>query len=92
VTYRIAFRPRADRDLRALSRDLRERVAAEVRALAQDPRSPDTKALQGPLRGLRRARVGDYRIAYEVDETAGVVTVHAIARRQHFYQEMIRRL
>lgn len=92
MSDRLTFRPRAERDLRDPPRDLQERVAALLRALAADPYLPDTKALRGPLRGLRRLRLGEYRLAYEVDSSAGVLRVHAIAHRRHFYQEPIRRM
>ena len=86
MSYETSFRPRADRDLRALPRDLQKRVAAALTALAEDPRSPDTKALQGQLRGLRRARVGDYRIVYFIRKQVVQVEIVRVAHRREVYR------
>ena len=47
----------------------------------------DTSAevLSGPLHGLLKFRVGDYRVAYTVDRTARVLRVHMVGHRRDIY-------
>ena len=44
--------------------------------------------LKGGLRGLRRLRVGDYRIVYELLDDELVVLVVRVARRGSAYRPM----
>lgn len=43
------------------------------------------KPLQYSFRGLRRLRVGDYRIVYRVDRSVATVTIVAIKHRKDVY-------
>lgn len=43
------------------------------------------KPLQYSLKGLRRLRVGNYRIVYHVDKPAATVTIVAIKHRKDVY-------
>ena len=78
----------AERDLHALPRDVQERVMVRVEALAETPRPPSSAPLKGTLTGLRRVRVGDYRIAYLVDDVEGTVGVVAVGHRSRFYEDL----
>ena len=91
MTYGIIIRSSAKRDLRALPPALRRRVSARIDALALDPRGPDTEPLRGVLRGWRKARVGDYRIGYEVVDQDQAILIRAIGHRHNVYPEMTRR-
>jgi mRNA interferase RelE/StbE len=92
VSYAVVFRPGARRDLHALPRAVQERVAAEIAALAANPRDPGTKRLSGVLSGLRRTRVGDYRIAYAIEEEEKRIRIWAIGHRRDFYRAILRHL
>lgn len=85
MTYRIEVEAAALRSLKRLAPELREPIEAEIDSLAEDPRPPGTRALKGKLRGMLRQRVGDYRIAHEVDDKARVVRVAIIAHRSKVY-------
>lgn len=45
--------------------------------------------LKGGLKGIRRLRVGDYRVLYEVQETALVVLVVRVAHRRDAYRRPV---
>jgi mRNA interferase RelE/StbE len=47
--------------------------------------------LRHPLRPLWKIRVGDYRVAYEIDAEARTVTVWAIRQRRDIYAVLERR-
>jgi mRNA interferase RelE/StbE len=56
-----------------------------MRALGTDPRPPGAKPLKGHRPWLR-VRVGDYRIIYDVDDAARVVTVAVVGHRREVYR------
>jgi len=82
-TYRIEFRPAAVRALRKLDPQVRRRVQGAIALLAQDPRPPGARALQG--RPGLRVRVGDYRIIYTVEDDVLLVVVVRLLHRRDVY-------
>lgn len=81
--YRIELRPAAVRALRKLDPQVRPRIHGVIALLAQDPRPPAARALQG--RPGLRVRVGDYRIIYTVDDDVLLVVVVALGHRRDVY-------
>jgi mRNA interferase RelE/StbE len=81
--YRIELRPAAARALRKLDPQVRERIRGAIALLAQHPRPPGARALQG--RPGLRVRVGDYRILYTVQDDVLLVVVVRIGHRSHVY-------
>jgi mRNA interferase RelE/StbE len=81
--YRIELRPAAVRALRKIDSDMRGRVQGAIALLAQDPRPPAARALQG--RPGLRVRVGDYRIIYTVSDDVLLVVVVAVGHRRDVY-------
>ena len=84
----IRIRRSAARELERVPRRDRERLVAAIDALAEHPFSGN--ALKGGLRGLRRVRVGDYRVVYEVQEDALIVLVVRVAHRRDAYRRAAR--
>jgi mRNA interferase RelE/StbE len=91
VTYRVVLSPLARKRLAALTPPTQRLIVDHLFALADDPRPPTTEPLTGELRGLRKLRVGDWRVLYEIDPSAGVVRVATIGHRRMVYREMRRR-
>ncbi len=81
--HRIELRPAAVRALRKLDPSVRHRLQGAIALLAQDPRPPAARALQG-RQGLR-VRVGDYRILYTVADDVLLVVVVTIGHRRDVY-------
>lgn len=81
--YRIELRPAAVRALRKLDPQVRHRLQGAIALLAQDPRPPAARALQG--RPGFRIRVGDYRIVYTVADDVLLVVVVALGHRREVY-------
>ena len=92
MTYTIEIRPTARRDLKELDRAVAERAAKRIDGLSHYPRAFDSEDLAGDLAGLRKLRVGDYRVVYAVDEERLVVTVWGIGHRSRIYETMRRRV
>ncbi len=83
--YRIELRPSAARALRKLDPQVRRRVQGAIAMLAQDPRPPGARALQG--RPGLRVRVGDYRIIYTVEDDVLLVVVVRLGHRRDVYDQ-----
>lgn len=81
--YRIELRPAAARAVRKLDPHIRPRIQGAIALLAQDPRPPGARALQG--RPGLRVRVGDYRIIYTVDDDVLLVVVVRLGHRRDVY-------
>jgi mRNA interferase RelE/StbE len=85
--YAVQARPRARKALRQLDAGARKDILEAMRALGTDPRPPGAKSLKGHRPWLR-VRVGDYRIIYDVDDAAHVVTVAVVGHRREVYRAM----
>lgn len=83
MNYSIRIKQSASRELARAPRSDRLRIVRAVDGLAEHPLVGS--ALKGELRGLRRLRVGDYRVVYEVMADALVVLVVRVAHRQEAY-------
>jgi mRNA interferase RelE/StbE len=83
--YRIELRPAAVRALRKLDPQVRHRIQGAIALLAQDPRPPGARALQG--RSGLRVRVGDYRIIYTVEDDVLLVVVVRLGHRRDVYDQ-----
>lgn len=90
MSYAIRWRLSAQRDLQALAPDVQVRILARVETLAIAPRPTASSALKGTLVGLRRLRVGDYRIAYIVDDVDKMISIIAVGHRSKFYEDLRR--
>jgi mRNA interferase RelE/StbE len=88
AAYRVALRPRARRSLASLDAPVRKAVAQAIDGLADDPRPPGVKPLQGH-RPYLRVRSGSYRVIYTVDDEARVVRVAVVGHRREVYRNLI---
>jgi mRNA interferase RelE/StbE len=75
----------ATRYLGKLDAQRRAAIVARVEALSGDYRA-GSKPLQGALRGTWAARVGEFRILFEVDDGAGVLRVVKVGPRGDVYK------
>lgn len=83
--YEITFARSARRELEALETRLVARVWARIQALADQPRPPGCRKLQGE-EGLWRIRVGDSRVLYEIKDARRVVDIAAVRHRRDAYR------
>ena len=84
VAYSVRIKRSAARELARIAKLARERIVGAIDGLAGNPFAGS--ALKGELRGLRRIRVGEYRIVYEVQETELVVLVIRVRHRRDVYR------
>jgi mRNA interferase RelE/StbE len=88
VKYRIELSNRAARDLDRLNRDTQERMMGRLEQLGQDPYAVRwSSPLKGPG-GMRKSRVGGWRIIFTVDIEQRLLYVVTIERRGQVYQRI----
>ena len=83
MSYTVTLSPRAVRDRRRLSADVRRRVDAALLALENNPRPHGCLKMRGSSEW--RIRIGTYRIRYLIDDTGRVITVTRIRHRREVY-------
>ena len=84
MSYSLKIRQSALRDLKRIPRANRERLVRVIDGLPENPFRGS--ALKGELTGLRRVRVGNYRVVYEVQSGALIILVVRVARRKDVYR------
>jgi mRNA interferase RelE/StbE len=72
LSYKIAFKKSVSRDLKKLNKDDAERILDKIE---QDlPEKADTfPLLAGKFSGLRKFRIGDFRVIYTIIENTALV-------------------
>ncbi|MFC9652855.1 type II toxin-antitoxin system RelE/ParE family toxin [Streptomyces sp. NPDC056937] len=82
--YRTVFRPEAQAELRKIPREMALRILAKLTELESDALGFNTTALVSqPDR--RRLRVGNYRVAYTIDNGELMVWVVHMGHRSTIY-------
>ena len=90
MAYRIEVTPRARKDLKALPKRERQRVAEQIDILKTDPRPTGCKKLKG-REDFYRIRVGNYRVVYQIENEILLILIVRVGDRKEIY-EIIRRL
>ena len=83
MSYKIAFKNSVSRDLKKLNKEDAERILDKIE---QDlPEKADTfPLLAGKFSGLRKFRIGDYRVIFTI--TDNTVLVLRISHRRDAYR------
>ena len=83
MSYKLAFKKSVSRDLKKLSKDDAEKILDKIE---QDlPEKADNfPLLTGKFAGLRKFRIGDYRVIYTITENTALVL--RISHRRDAYR------
>jgi mRNA interferase RelE/StbE len=80
VVYRVETASRrVERQLDKVPDDMYPRVAAAIKALADNPRPVGVKKLGGKV---HRIRIGPYRVIYSIHDAEELVVIDKVARRK----------
>jgi mRNA interferase RelE/StbE len=85
VSYRVVILPSAKKELEAISSPFFERVEERMLSLGNDARPPGCKKMRDK-EGTWRIRSGNYRIVYEIDDSARIVTIQRVGHRREIYR------
>jgi mRNA interferase RelE/StbE len=87
MAYRVVIEDGTARAIRKLDRDVQRLVVAKLERLAENPRPPGSKKLEG-AEDLHRVRVGDHRIVYRIEDQVLLVLVVRVAHRSDVYRRL----
>lgn len=76
-SFRISIQPSAEREFRAVPFPFRRQLNIHISKLKEDPAPPESELVD---EGLRRLRIHGWRVLYDVDPDASLVTILAITR------------
>lgn len=85
MSYRLVIASRAKTELEAIPSPTFDAIEKRILALGEDPRPPGCKKLKGNDRTWR-IRSGNYRVLYQIDDSAKIVTVIGIGHRKEIYR------
>ena len=86
MAYNVGYKKSVQRDLRQLSRLDAKRICDQIeQELVKNPES--NPLLKGRFAGLRKYRVGDYRVIYAIIDTE--ILILRIAHRRDVYKREI---
>lgn len=83
-SYKLVITRDAEKELRSLPKDDLRRVDERITALPTHPRPPGVQKLTGL--GHYRLRQGNWRIIFEIDDKAKLVTIIKIGHRREVYR------
>ncbi|WP_431780732.1 type II toxin-antitoxin system RelE family toxin [Streptomyces chumphonensis] len=89
MKYAFRFTTAAQRQIRAIDRPEAMRILTALTALGDDPyrEDADVKKLAGPS-GLYRLRVGNHRVAYQINDGELIVLVVKVGDRRDVYRNL----
>jgi mRNA interferase RelE/StbE len=86
VSYRVFIAHEAEKILDRLDRPTEQRIRTRIVQLAEDPFDPRLSAPLTERAGVRKSRVGGWRILFVADRDARAVSVLAIDTRGQVYK------
>ncbi len=84
MIYKVTILRRAQKELGALPGEAYARVRDAIGGLTDDSRPSGCLKLTG--RDGWRIRIGNYRVVYEIDDSAHLVTVLHVCHRRDVYR------
>lgn len=84
MNLRLFLTHRAKKDIKHLTSALQAKVKNALRILIENPLKGET--LLGKYKGLRRYRIGEFRIIYEFETKRKQFTIIKIGHRREVYR------
>jgi mRNA interferase RelE/StbE len=85
-TYRVVVAERAEKDLARIPAKEVPRIIRKIDSLPENPRGRGKRKIIG-AEDLWRARVGDWRVIYEIDDAEYVISVLRVRHRREAYRK-----
>ncbi|MBF0521733.1 MAG: type II toxin-antitoxin system RelE/ParE family toxin [Candidatus Omnitrophica bacterium] len=85
--YKVFYLDSVEQDFESLDKQVRRRVLDKIENhLAKDPKGLG-KPLTGPLKGLWRYRVGDFRVIYKIADKEILILIARVGHRKNIYRD-----
>ena len=89
MRYKLAVAAKVEKQLKRLPADWATRIRKQILLLADDPRPPGSKKIQG-AHSIYRIRIGNYRVIYDVSDRELTVLIVKVGHRREIYRGKIR--
>lgn len=86
MSYEVQILPKAARQIKALSVEVRQDISLTIQSLANEPRPIGVTKLSGE-KDIYRVRVGNYRVLYRIVDKVLVVVVVSVGHRREVYRD-----
>ncbi len=83
--YSVVLLPHATRDLARLDSSIRQRVRKRLKWVGEHFEEIQPEALKGELASFCKIRIGDYRVLYQFDRAARIITIFRVRHRREVY-------
>ena len=87
MAWEVRIQPTAGKQIERLDRSVARRIVGHLEKLAENPYPSGIKKLAGE-ENLFRARVGDWRIIYQVQDKLFLVLVIKVGHRKDVYRKL----
>ena len=90
MTYRVEVTPEFEEDLARLDPVIARRILRKIDWLAARPEAipAPMKHLPRDLAGLRKYRVGDYRVFFWLNQSRRALTLYGVEHRRSAYRDL----
>ena len=90
MTYRVEQTSQFEKDLARLAPGTRRRIVDKIRWLAEHPEAipAPMKYLPQDLAGLRKYRIGAYRVLFWADRSQRILTLYGVEHRRSVYRDL----
>lgn len=90
MTYRVEVTPEFERDLARFAPETARRILRKIDWLAARPEAipAPMKHLPRDLAGLRKYRVGDYRVFFWLSPSRHVLTLYGVEHRRSAHRDL----
>lgn len=82
--YKVTITRSAEKSLKNLDRQTKNRIVAQILALAAEPRPHGCRRVVSE-EGLWRIRIGDWRVGYAINDADQEITIIRVDHRSAFY-------
>jgi mRNA interferase RelE/StbE len=87
ASYNVVIKKSAAKELEDIAgKKDRQRIVARILALSDDPRPFGVEKLSGSSEKYR-IRQGDYRVIFEIEDDAALITIVKIGHRKDIYRK-----
>jgi mRNA interferase RelE/StbE len=86
MSYEVQILPKAARQIKALSLEIRQDITLTIQSLVNEPRPIGVKKLSGE-KDIYRVRIGNYRVLYQIIDKVLVVVFVSVGHRREVYRD-----
>lgn len=86
--YKVESTPSFDRDFNRLDRTIQQRIQDRIAWIASNPDQIGSpmRYLSDDMKGLRKERVGDYRLFFWIDHQRQAIILYSVEHRSKAYR------